>query len=327
MHHSRHTTDLCGRSLGLGCLSLSQKHGRSARIGASVIVMEDHSHLHSHRFHALGCRCDPLPRTAKVLPTTTWTHHIFLLVDLPTQDHPLVLPDCPDPELLPFRTIRSKLDVSIQQPGGTDIRNRATDLAFLRRILGRLLGSIRSTLQDTFMDLASLRDRSRRTTMGTNLVGNIQHWILPPLGWWSNNISTAKSKSLALARHTRCNPGSRSRHDPPGDIDKSSRRIHVDRRASSWIDRYDGSTGLCTEQDRTRTYLARYLQGCRRDVAGLVLDWIGLQFERMCWIFHVFQEGTVEQALGEGYLSGGYLRYLRFYEAFLSGWFSCVVVI
>lgn len=153
--------------------------------------------------------------------------------------------------------------------------------------------------------------------MGTNMVGDIKHWILPPLGRWSNVIGTIESQSLALARYSRRNPGSRSRHDSTGDVDKSTRRVHPDRSASPGIHRNNGSTGVCTQQDRTGTYQPGYLQGSLGGVAGMVLDRDDLQLERLCWFLYVFQEGAVEQALDSSL--GDYCAISDFSEALGGG--------
>lgn len=255
MHYPGHTTNLRGGSLGLGSLPLSTKHGRIAGIGTSVIIVEDHGHLHTHRIHALGCGSGVVLGTAQVLPTTTRTHHVVLLVNLSTQDHPLVLPDRFDPKLLLVSTIWTKLDVPVQQRSGANIRNRAAGSTVLHWFLGRIFGNIRTAFQDALVDLAIVRHRTRSTKMGSNLVGDVQHWILPSLGWRSNIIGTAESKSLALAGHTGRHPGSGSRHDLVGNVNESARCIHIDWSASAWIRGDDGGTGVCTKQDRTGTDL------------------------------------------------------------------------
>lgn len=71
---------------------------------------------------------------------------------------------------------------------------------FLRRPLGNHPHHIPRPIQGTQLDSTRLWSESRRTALGPNMVGNVQHRLLPAMGGKSDIRCPRVEMRLALAR-------------------------------------------------------------------------------------------------------------------------------
>lgn len=98
--------------------------------------------------------------------------------------------------------------------------------------------------------------RSGRSTLGSDMVGNIRVWSIPSLGGKLYRRSVGLSQSVALAWCPRCITGPRVWNDPPADFDPYAYMLHSHSVPSSWLPRNNICQSICAKQHRAWANLA-----------------------------------------------------------------------
>ncbi len=189
----------------------------------------NHSPHNSPRMSSLGRRSCSVCRPPKLLSPTTWYSPFVLQVHLPPKNHPLVLCRCYNTELLALCPLWTKLEIPLDDSTHSRLGHRFAGSPLLHLRLVRFPHRPFQAHKIPFLDITSLCDRSRRTKVVPNALGNLSRWTVPPMGKLGSIISSSGSLLVAVARSSRCTARSRLRHDSSPDHDPLPHNLHPHR--------------------------------------------------------------------------------------------------
>lgn len=243
VHHPRRAADLHRRAVVLGRVSEQADRRRRHPERPHHQQLEDHRHHAAHRGLAVGHWTVDVVRPAEILPPGAGDNAEFLSLPPPQEGGDVVLRHCDNPESHALDAVRSELVVPVEQRARADMAGPAPGDILLHRRVGRSIMAIRLPLQIALLDPTSLRHRPRRSALGTDLVGHLEHRPVPPVGWGIHGWCTGVTVTMAVARRAGLDPGRWAGHDTAQYADESTRRIYAHLSASTRFDRDGGSEG------------------------------------------------------------------------------------
>lgn len=246
VRHPRDPAALRRRPLVLG-LNFDQVTG--LRLLYFKARLQDHQHRWLPRCGPhVGSRGRSLHRPPKILSTVSGQDAIFLHLYLSTQNHPLVLRCYRHSELFSIRSVWPQLALSVLLATRPCLRHFSTRPPLLRYRMGGLPLSIRPTLYKPQLDPAHIRNRSWRSPMGADALGNIEHRTVCSMGWWSGGECHRGKELVALVGRARCASGCRVWNDSAADVNTVPRPIYAARSSSVGFYRHDISSSHGAQQ-------------------------------------------------------------------------------